>query len=219
MVKKEARVFQIYRILFKQFGPQHWWPAKTPFEVVVGAILTQNTNWGNVEKAIGELKKHKLLNPKKIIESRASSVERRIRCSGYFRQKTRKLKAFSRHLCKYHHGSLKHMFRQGMKALRDELLSIHGIGNETADSIILYAANKSSFVVDAYTRRIGHRLGLFKFSDYGTVKRYFEDHLPRSVKIYNEYHALLVKSAKSVCRKKPLCRECVLRSICPKLGV
>jgi endonuclease-3 related protein len=216
MVKKESRVLRVYRILFNEFGPQHWWPAKTPFEVVVGAILTQNTNWGNVEKAIRNLKKDELLIPKKIVESRALSIERRIRPSGYYRQKTRKLKAFVGHLFRKHQGSLKKMFRQKIEPLREELLSIHGIGEETADSIILYAAGKPSFVVDAYTKRIGQRLGWFAFSDYGSVQRYFEEHLPRSVKIYNEYHALLVELAKRCCRKKPLCSKCSLKLICLK---
>jgi endonuclease-3 related protein len=216
---KKGKVLDLYQQLLKAFGPQHWWPAKTPFEVVVGAILTQNTNWGKVEKAINNLKQAELLTPKKILGVRNSRLESRIKSSGYYRQKTKKLKAFVRHLFQNRGGSLKRLFRQQIGPLRQELLSIHGIGEETADSIILYAAGKPSFVVDAYTKRIGHRLGWFKFEDYGSVKRYFEDNLPRSVEIYNEYHALLVELAKRHCRTKPLCQECILTSVCPKTGV
>jgi endonuclease-3 related protein len=195
---KDTRVFKLYKALYQAFGPQHWWPAKTPFEVVIGAILAQNTNWGNVEKAIANLRRGGMLSPKKILESRKSKIENRIRPSGYYRQKTRKLKAFVEHLFKKHNGSLKKMFSQNMKALRGELLSIHGIGEETADSIILYAAEKPSFVVDAYTKRIGHRLGLFKTSGYDEIKAYFEKNLPCSAKLYNEFHALLVALGKEL---------------------
>ena len=195
---KDTRVFKLYKALYQAFGPQHWWPAKTPFEVVIGAILAQNTNWGNVEKAIANLRRGGMLSPKKILESRKSKIENRIRPSGYYRQKTRKLKAFVEHLFKKHNGSLKKMFSQNMKALRGELLSIHRIGEETADSIILYAAEKPSFVVDAYTTRIGHRLGLFKTSGYDEIKAYFEKNLPCSAKLYNEFHALLVALGKEL---------------------
>jgi endonuclease-3 related protein len=164
--------------------------------VVVGAILTQNTNWKNVERAIANLRKGRLLTPRRILESRKLKVESRIKPAGYYRQKTKKLKAFVNHLFKYHKGSLKRMFAQPVAKLRKELLSIHGIGPETADSIILYAANKPSFVVDAYTRRIGHKLGLFKFNRYDDIKNYFQKNLPKSVRIYNEFHALLVEYGK-----------------------
>lgn len=207
----------IFKKLLKAFGPQHWWPADSPFEVVVGAILTQNTNWGNVEKAITSLRTARLLSPKALFESRKSKIENRIRPSGYYRQKAKKLKAFVSHLFRRHKGSLRKMFRQEIGPLRKELLSIHGIGEETADSIILYAAGKPVFVVDAYTKRIGQRLGWFKSDDYGSVQCYFGEHLPRSVKIYNEYHSLLVELAKRCCRKIPLCPKCPLNSVCPKL--
>lgn len=210
----KVKILEIYKKLYDNLGPQHWWPAKTPFEVIVGAILTQSTNWKNVEKAIASLRKHHLLRPEKIEDSRASSLERRIKPAGYFRQKTRKLKAFVNHLFAYRKGQLKRLFSQSIPELRKELLSIHGIGPETADSIILYAAGKPSFVVDAYTKRIGHRLGLFKYNKYDEIKAFFERNLPRSVKIYNEFHALLVELGKRFCRKKPLCKLCALRRLC-----
>jgi len=187
---------QLYRRLYKEFGTQRWWPARSPFEVVVGAILTQNTNWKNVERAIANLRKGRLLVPRRILDIRNSKLESRIRPAGYYRQKTKKLKAFVSHLFKYHKGGLKKMFAQPVPKLRKELLSIHGIGPETADSILLYAARKLSFVVDAYTRRIGHELGLFKFNRYDEIKNYFEKNLPKSVRIYNEFHALLVEYGK-----------------------
>jgi len=211
---KKEKIFQVYKILYKTFGPQHWWPARTPFEVIVGAILTQSTNWKNVEKAVASLRKYRLLRPPRILESRAGRIEHRIKSAGYYRQKTRKLKAFVNHLFTCHKGQLKRLFSQSIPELRKELLSIHGVGPETADSIILYAAEKPSFVVDAYTRRIGHRLGLFKYNKYDEIKAFFERKLPRSVKIYNEFHALLVELGKRFCRKKPLCQLCPLSGFC-----
>lgn len=209
-----SEVLDIYKKLYKAFGPQHWWPAKTPFEVIVGAILTQSTNWKNVERAISNLKKHRLLIPKKILEIKNQELENRIRPAGYFRAKTIKLKAFVKHLFEHHHGKLRNLFNQSVPKLRGELLSIHGIGPETADSIILYAANKPSFVVDAYTKRIGHRVGLFKYVKYAEVKDFFEQKLPKSVKIYNEYHALLVELGKRYCKKKPECKKCPIKRQC-----
>ena len=214
MSKQSKELTQIYNRLFTHFGPQHWWPAKTPFEVIVGAILTQSTNWKNVEKAISNLKKHGLLTPKKILEIRSQELEKTIRPAGYFRAKAKKLKVFVGHIFKHHHGKLKNLFNQSVPKLREELLDIHGIGPETADSIILYAANKPSFVVDAYTKRIGHRVGLFKYQKYKEIKEYYEKNLPRSVKIYNEYHALLVELGKRFCKKKPECKKCPIKRQC-----
>jgi len=211
---KDIRPIKIYKKLHKYFGPQHWWPAKTQFEVIVGAILTQSTSWKNVEKAIASLKKHRLLLPRKILEVGDRRLEIRIKSAGYYRQKAKKLKAFVNHLFKFHQGKLNKLFAQPITRLRRELLSIHGIGPETADSIILYAAGQPSFVVDAYTKRIGHRLGLFKFAKYDEIKTFFEKNLPRSIKIYNEFHALLVELGKRFCRKKPLCKLCVLNKLC-----
>ena len=205
------RLLSLYTKLYNHFGPQHWWPAETPFEVIVGAILTQNTSWTNVEKAIKNLKRKHLMNARSIFDIKSSKLEGLIRPSGYYRQKSRELKAFVSHMYYKYNGSLRKMLNKRIDELRDELLSLHGIGEETADSIVLYAAEKPSFVVDAYTRRIGHRLGWFKFNEYGKIKRYFESHLPRSVKIYNEFHALLVELGKRACKKVPECGSCQLK--------
>lgn len=195
-------VREIYKKLLKHFGPQNWWPADTEFEVIVGAILTQNTNWKNVEKAIANLKREKLLSAKKILEVRSLKLERLLKPSGYFRQKARRLKGF----IKEYHGK--------SRMSREELLKIKGIGPETADSILLYAFDKPTFVVDAYTRRIGQRLDLFKSDDYHEIKDFFEKNLPRDLEMYKEYHALLVELAKNYCKIKPLCKKCPINKLC-----
>ncbi|OGC23138.1 hypothetical protein A2291_00455 [candidate division WOR-1 bacterium RIFOXYB2_FULL_42_35] len=201
----------IYKTLLKTFGPQRWWPAETPFEVIVGAILTQSTNWTNVEKAIRNLKRQKLLTLREMSKVKSVKLQKAIRPSGYFRAKAKKLKAFVGHLQQQHKEKLKSLFDQPISQLRVELLSIHGIGPETADSIILYAANKPSFVVDAYTKRIGQRVGLFEFTKYDQIQRFFEDNLPKRLKIYNEFHALIVKLGKDYCQPKPRCENCPLK--------
>ena len=209
-----AKLLKIYNQLYNHFGPQHWWPADSPFEVMVGAILTQSTNWGNVEKAIANLKKAKLLNPRTIFDIRNSTLENSIRPSGYYKQKAKKLKAFVRFFIQEYQGSIKKMQAGKLSELRQELLAVHGIGPETADSILLYALDKPSFVVDAYTRRIGQRLRLFKFDDYHKIKDFFEENLPKRVKLYNEYHALLVALGKYYCRPRPKCEMCPLKHLC-----
>lgn len=208
------KLLKIYNLLFKHFCPQRWWPAESPFEVMVGAILTQSTNWGNVEKAIANLKKIKLLSPRRIFDIRNSILENSIKPSGYYRQKAKKLKAFVRFFLKEYQGSVKKMRAAQLSKLREELLVVHGIGPETADSILLYALDKPSFVVDAYTRRIGQRLGLFKFDDYHKIKGFFETNLPKRVKLYNEYHALVVALGKYYCRPKPKCEKCPVKKLC-----
>ena len=210
------KLLKIYNILFKHFGPQAWWPAETPFEVIVGAILTQNTNWKNVEKAIANLKAHKLLSPKAILEIRNSKLENLIRPTGYFKQKTKKLKAFVIYFIREYQGKLGKMRENQGAKLRDELLEVHGIGPETADSILLYALDKLTFVVDAYTRRIGNRVGLFRFSGYHEIKEFFEKNLPKDLEMYKEYHALLVELGKNFCKTEPLCEDCPIDSICEK---
>ena len=208
------RLYSIYKLLLKYFGPQRWWPGDTPFEIMIGAILTQNTNWGNVERAIDNLKRSKTLSPKSLAAIRSSKLEKLIRPSGYFRVKAKKLKVFCRWLLKK--GGVVALKKMPLAKLRPELLSVWGIGPETADSMLCYALDKPTFVVDAYTRRIGQRLGLFKFSDYHEIKDYFEKSLPRSLKLYKEYHALLVVLGKQFCRPKPKCVSCPLANICSK---
>ncbi|MBZ5700544.1 MAG: endonuclease III domain-containing protein [Acidobacteriia bacterium] len=207
-----------YDALFAALGPQHWWPGRTPFEVIVGAILTQNTSWTNVERAIVNLRREKLLHPAALQRVSTAKLARCIRPSGYFRQKALKLKAFVRFLRKEYGGSLARMFRTPTAELRELLLGVHGIGPETADSILLYAGAHPVFVVDAYTRRILERHGQALPRDpYEQIRAHFERHLPRRVPLYNEYHALLVRTAKDWCRKtNPRCAACPLRSFLPQ---
>jgi endonuclease-3 related protein len=206
-----------YDAMSSTLGPMRWWPAKTPFEVIVGAILTQNTAWTNVEKAIDNLRQVKLLTPAALAHVSQPRLARLIRSSGYFRQKARKLKAFVGFLRRGYGGSLARMFRQPTAALREELLGVHGIGPETADSILLYAGNHPVFVVDAYTRRILTRHGVMsEKSAYEEIRLLFETNLPRDPKLWNEYHALVVNVGKNWCRNRnPRCEECPLRPFLP----
>ena len=201
-------LYLIYKSLLKEFGPQHWWPGDTPFEIMVGAILTQNTNWSNVEKAINNLKKAKKLNPKKILSTSHLALSTLIRPSGYYRAKAKKLKIFSKWLIDQ--GGVAKLKKQPLVQLRPALLAIWGIGPETADSILCYALDKKSFVVDAYTVRIFNKLELINAKDYHEIKAYFEANLPRSLNVYQEFHALIVKLGKDFCRSTPKCNLCPL---------
>ncbi len=207
-------LYRIYKKLLSTFGKQGWWPGETPFEIIVGAILTQQTNWKNVERAIQNLKREKLLNPEALYKVSSSKIKKLIRPTIYYNQKTKKLKAFVKYLIEKYRGNLKALFNKKVSELRAELLSLHGIGKETADSIILYAAEKPIFVIDAYTKRIGKRLGLFDFEDYEKIRNFFERNLPKSVYIYKEFHALLVELGKRFCKRKPICDECPFRKVC-----
>ncbi len=213
----DTRLEEIYRQLYAHFGPQHWWPGKTAFEVIVGAILTQNTAWTNVERALANLKRAGLLHSGRLHRSREASIAGLIRPSGYYHLKAKKLKAFTQFLFTAHRGRLSHLFRQETGALREELLAVYGIGPETADSIILYAAEQPIFVVDAYTRRIAARLGLtMEDASYDELQQLFMAHLPHSVPLFNEYHALLVALGKNYCTKQmPRCGACPLEEVCP----
>ena len=208
-----------YDALFAAHGPQHWWPGRTRFEVIVGAILTQNTSWTNVERAITALRKEKLLTVNAVERVSQRQLARLIRSSGYFRQKARKLKEFVRFLRSQYHGSLTNMFETPTATLREQLLAIHGIGPETADSILLYAGNHPAFVVDAYTRRIleRHRVANGK-EPYQAIRQLFESNLPPDAKLFNEYHALLVHTGKHFCRKRePDCAHCPLKPFLPAI--
>ena len=202
--------------MFSGFGPQGWWPARTSFEVAVGAILTQNAAWSNVEKAIANLESEGLLLPDAMRGVSEKRLARLIRPSGYFNIKAKKLKAFVNFMFDEFGGDLKAMREDGLKELRSKLLSVWGVGPETADSILLYALEKPSFVVDAYTKRLFCRLGVLDGSEsYDEVKRLFEENLPKSVELYNEYHALIVEQCKRACLKsRPRCGECLLRAYC-----
>jgi endonuclease-3 related protein len=203
---------EYYNSLFTAFGPQHWWPGKTQFEVIVGAILTQNTAWTNVESAISNLRHAGLLSAAGIEKVPMLRLERLIRSSGYFRQKARKLKAFCEFLRTEYGGSLKRMFKTPTIVLREKLLGVFGVGPETADSILLYAGEHPVFVVDAYTKRMLSRHGwIHEKSKYDDVRWMFEREFPGDVKRFNEFHALIVNTGKNFCRTHdPLCGECPL---------
>ena len=206
---------EIYHLLLARYGPQHWWPADTPFEVIVGAILTQSAAWGNVEKAISNLKQARAMSPTSFRKLPLDKLAKLIYPSGYYNAKALKLRSFVEHLEEAHEDSLDRLFSLNIQRLRSELLNIHGIGPETADSIILYAAHKPIFVIDAYTRRILSRLGLHPLRDnYPAFQAIFMGNLPANEKLFNEYHALLVRHGKEVCRKVTLCDNCCLKGSC-----
>ena len=218
MKSREPQLFHIYKALYQAYGPQHWWPGNTRLEVILGAILTQNTAWTNVEKAIQGLKNKNLLlfSSLKIVSHK--KLANAIRPAGFFNVKADRIQHFVAFLKRRYRGSLRKLLSQPVGKAREELLAIHGIGRETADSILLYAAEKPIFVVDAYTRRIFHRLGVLDGQeDYDEIRRRFESEIPKKPSLYNEYHALIVTHAKEVCRKKPLCEICPLNKECPKL--
>jgi endonuclease III related protein len=211
---------EYYEALFAAYGPQHWWPGRTSFEIIVGAILVQNTAWTNVERAIANLRRERLLSPRAIETVSSARLARLIRSSGYFRQKAKKLKAFVRFLRSEYGGSLTKMFATPTAPLREQLLAVHGIGPETADSILLYAGNHPVFVVDAYTRRMLERHGLAQPKDsYQQLRRQFESSLAADAPLYNEFHALIVHTGKHYCRNRdPLCARCPLQSFLPPDG-
>lgn len=202
----------VYNKLYSHFGPQHWWPADNDFEVIIGAILTQNTAWANVEKAISGLKRRKLISPKRLHNARAKTIAELIRPCGYYNLKTARIKSFLEALFRDFKGNLSSMFSLKPATLRERLLAIKGIGPETADSILLYAAKKPVFVIDAYTRRFLLRHKLVEGqAGYQQIQSLFEENLPHRLILFNEYHALIVRLAKEFCRKKPLCNICPLR--------
>jgi len=210
------RLLNIYERLYATYGPQCWWPGETPFEVIVGAILTQSAAWGNVEKAIANLKVAGALSPDGLRRLGEDELARLIHPSGYFNAKSRKLKAFLEMLFLRFGGEVEKLLLVPTWELRPLLLATHGIGPETADSILLYAAGRPVFVIDAYTRRLFSRLGLAPPCDtYEAWQRLFTNALPQKVSLFNEYHALAVRQGKEVCRRRPLCGKCSLLPTCP----
>lgn len=204
-----------YRRLMAFYGHQHWWPAETPFEVMVGAILTQGSAWRNVEMAIDGLKTAGALSPEALRRLEVGVLAGLIHPSGYYNAKAKKLKSLAHWLEESCGDNLDKLFASDTAHLRKQLLAVHGIGPETADSILLYAAAKPVFVIDAYTRRIVGRIGLAPAEDsYAAYQQLFEDNLPADAGLFNEYHALLVRLAKETCRKTPLCGRCCLKNIC-----
>jgi endonuclease-3 related protein len=209
-----------YRALFRAYGPQGWWPGRSRFEVVVGAYLTQNIAWSNVARALRNLRQAGLLHPVRMQKAGASVVANLVRSAGYYNQKAERLLAFLRFLQDRHGGSLDRLFRQPLPDLRRQLLDLPGVGPETADSILLYAAKRPVFVIDAYTRRLLHRHGhLAREETYEDLRLRFEAALPADVDLFNEFHALIVRLAKERCRSGiPDCRGCPLEPFLPGSG-
>ncbi|MGE5404164.1 MAG: endonuclease III domain-containing protein [Candidatus Saccharibacteria bacterium] len=216
MRKTRERLMEIYDLMFTHFGPRHWWPGETPFEVIVGAILTQSVSWANVEKAIKNLKDLDILDPHGILDAPDEVLENAVRSTRYYKQKAVKLRSFCRVLTDEFDGDLGKMFALNLNQLRDKLLSIKGVGPETADSIILYAAEKPIFVVDAYTRRIFSRLGFFSENiSYEDMQAFFMKHLQPDVQFYNEYHAQIDGIGHFFCSNtRAKCSECPLSEKC-----
>lgn len=210
-----TRLNEIYGLLLEAFGDQDWWPGDGPFEVAMGAILTQNTNWSNVEKAIANLKKAGIMSAEGINDCPTEQLAELIKPAGYFNIKAKRIKSFVRWLFENCHGQIENLANRCVYDLREELLGIKGIGRETADSIILYAIDKPTFVVDTYTARVFIRHHLIdEFADYEQIKELFEGALPQETAIFNQYHALIVALGKKYCKKsKPDCANCPLNHL------
>jgi endonuclease-3 related protein len=215
-----VRLQEVCQRLLSAFGPQHWWPGESPFEMMVGAVLVQNTSWRNVERAIRNLREAELLEPHALDAWSEESLQELIRPAGYFRVKAKRLRSLVHFLVERYDGSLQTMFQTPLATLRAQLLAIHGIGKETADSILLYAGSLPVFVVDAYTHRVLARHGWIGFdADYDQIQDYFQSGLPADAALFNEFHALLVRLGKDFCRKaRPLCEHCPLRDLLPRGG-
>ena len=205
------KLMEMFDLMLNHFGPQHWWPGETQIEIIVGAILTQNTNWNNVEKAILNLKTNNLLSVEALYNASPSSLAENIKPAGYFNIKAGRLKNLINSIMEKYGGDITRFLSEETRKLREELISIRGIGPETADSILLYAAKRPVFVIDAYTHRILNRHGL---SDdqvvYYDLQDLFMNNLPEDTGLFNEFHALIVRTGKEYCRRKPLCDLCPL---------
>jgi len=207
---------KVYDALLARFGHRRWWPGETPLEVCVGAVLTQNTSWKNVTQAIDNLKAAGALDLHVLHEMDHEALAAIIRPSGYYNVKAKRLKSLVCHVMQRSGGDLTRFFDQPVSDLRRELLSINGVGKETADSIILYAAGKPIFVVDAYTKRVLGRHGMLPMeSDYDTVQELFHRHLPLDISLFNDYHAQLVAVGHNHCKKTPICTNCPLEAVLP----
>jgi len=219
MSKKTTKPYQpiltvIYQTLYNHFGPQHWWPGETPFEIAVGAVLTQNTNWGNVEKAINNLKRSGALEANTLHNMPHAKLAALIKPAGYFNIKAKRLKHFLAFLANNFSGVIEGMKDEDLHRLRHRLLEVNGIGPETADSILLYALDKPIFVIDAYTKRVLTRHNIMpENATYHEMQEFFHRNLPADAALYNEYHALFVMTGKHYCKPKPGCRGCPLEHI------
>lgn len=204
-----------YKLLYDHFGPQDWWPGDSPLEIMVGAVLTQNTNWSNVEKAIQNLKSEDLLNYQSLSHLTVDELAQLIRPAGYYNLKARRLKNLLEMVASIYEGELELLLADELGAVRENLLAVKGVGPETADSILLYACGHPVFVVDMYTHRVFSRHNMVEEeTDYRTIQDLFVDHLPQDIHLYNEYHALIVRVASTFCKKtKPLCGDCPLQGL------
>ncbi len=216
-MSREGLLMEIFERLFKAFGPQHWWPGDTPFEVMVGAVLTQNTNWANVEKAISNLKREGLMDPGSLGAVSLERLSQLIRPAGYYNIKARRLKNLLDLVNNGFSGDLNALFSLDTPRLRELLLGVKGIGPETADSIILYAARKPVFVVDAYTFRVMERHGLVSGPcSYDELQEIFLRNLKEDTDLFSEYHALIVRLCKTYCLRSPKCQKCPLEDLLPQ---
>ncbi len=215
-VRHTKKLTAVYDQLYAHYGPQHWWPGDTDVEVITGAILTQNTSWGNVAKAIANLKAETELELEPLLAIPEERLAELIRSSGYYRQKAARLRGFFNWLAARNGGDWRMWLKKTpLGEARDALLDVHGIGPETADSILLYGADRKTFVIDKYTLRFGARYGLYsEKTKYEEARTYFMEHLPQSAKLYNEYHALIVRLGATFCKSKPLCPACPLNHSC-----
>lgn len=210
------RLNEIYQLLLKAYGPQKWWPAESPLEVMVGAVLTQNTNWQGVEKAICNLKQNGLLSLDKVHHRSVEELAEFVKPAGYYNLKARRLKNLIGMVAEAYGGDLDVMGQRETSALRQELLLVNGVGPETADSILLYAFHKPIFVVDTYTHRVASRHGLVEEEvHYQALQDLFMEHLPLDANMFNEYHALLVRVGKRHCKRKACCEGCPLEPLLP----
>lgn len=216
-----TKLMEAYERMFAAFGPQHWWPGDSPFEIVVGAVLVQNTAWRNVERAIDNLREAGVMEPRVLYELSEAELAELIRPAGYYQVKARRLRNLLRFIVEEFDSSLESMLRTNSASLRERLLAIHGIGPETADAILLYAGGLPTFVVDTYTHRILARHGWTGYdASYHDIKDHFESALPADAALYNEYHALLVRVGKDFCKRTaPKCELCPLREMLPPSGV
>ena len=215
MPAKKTNLLDIYERLLVRYGRQHWWPGDTRFEIMIGAVLTQNTSWSNVEKAINKLRNANAIHPQIIRNIDHEDLAKLIHSSGYYNSKAQKLKALAGYIGDRFNDNLDAMELEECTSLRDELLNIYGIGEETADDILLYAFGKTTFVIDNYTKRVFSRIGLtHKKTRYSIYRNLFINGLPTNPDLFKEYHALIVRHAKEVCNKNPICKKCCLIDIC-----
>ena len=215
-MEKREKLLEVFELLLARYGPQRWWPGESRFEMMVGAILTQAASWTNVEMAIANLKNQAVLSPSAIRDIEVDELAQLVYPSGYYNAKARRLKALAFYLEQEYGDDIDLMMNVETAILRAELLKVYGIGDETADDILLYALGKPTFIIDNYTKRLFHRLGVAPESGpYILYKDLFAEGLPEETELFAEYHALIVAHGKENCRKKPVCQDCCLRRICP----